>query len=161
MKHKFTTFWCKLCQSYSQHKQLKSKTFISILTVSWLAFMTSLDAESLFTNIPLDETIEKLYKQPFFWWWSNSQSQQRRSQRTSQICFLWVTFDYKYYCPWDGFVIGFSLGPTLTNAYLCHFEKQIKKNNGFLIDQPQYFCPNVLKEPKLLAYIDFIYSATM
>ena len=39
-------------------------------------------------------------------------------------CESLFTFDDKYYCPWDGFVIGFPLEPTLAYAFLCHFEKQ-------------------------------------
>ena len=34
------------------------------------------------------------------------------------------TFDNEYYCQLDGGAMGFSLGPTLANAFLCHFEKQ-------------------------------------
>ena len=33
-------------------------------------------------------------------------------------------FDNEYYCQLDGVAMGSPLGPTLANAFLCHFEKQ-------------------------------------
>ena len=35
-------------------------------------------------------------------------------------------FDVEYYTQIDGVALGSPLGPTLANAFLCHFEK-----NGF------------------------------
>ena len=34
------------------------------------------------------------------------------------------TFDDSRYCQIDGVAVGSSLGPTLTNAFLCHYEKK-------------------------------------
>ena len=33
-------------------------------------------------------------------------------------------FDNSIYCQTDGVVMGFPLGPTLANAFLCHHEKE-------------------------------------
>ena len=72
---------------------------VEVAYVDANCIMASLDAESLFTNIPLDETIENCINDLF----SNN--------------------DNKYYCQLDGVAMGSPLGPTLANTFLCHFEK--------------------------------------
>ena len=87
--------------------------------------MASLDADSLFTNISLDETInicvDNLYND---------------NKNTSNIpkhdfCNLhnittkesFYTFNNKYYKQVDGVAIGSPLGPALTNIFMCSFWK--------------------------------------
>ena len=104
--------------------------------------MTSLDVENLFTNNSLDEIIEKLYKQPFF----NDDPVPSLIKKDFKKLLKFAsyeslfTFDNKYYFQWDGAAMGFSLEPTLSNAFLCHFEKY------WLSDWPQDFCPNILRK---------------
>ena len=49
-------------------------------------------------------------------------------------------------CQLDGVATGSPLGPTLANAFLCHFEKQ------WLSDCLQDFCPNIYRR-----YVDDIF----
>ena len=56
------------------------------------------------------------------------------------------TFDNEYYSQLDGVAMGSPLGPTLANAFLCHFEKQ------WLSDCPQDFFPNIYRR-----YVDDIF----
>ena len=56
------------------------------------------------------------------------------------------TFDNEYYCQLHGVAMGSTLGPTLDNAFLCHFEKQ------WLSDCPQDFCSNIYRR-----YVDDIF----
>ena len=52
----------------------------------------------------------------------------------------------EYYSQLDGVAMGYPLGPTLANAFLCHFEKQ------WLSDSPQDFCLNIYRR-----YVDDIF----
>ena len=48
-------------------------------------------------------------------------------------------FDEDYYTQIDGVAMGSPLGPTLANAFLCHFEKK------WLLECPAEFLPSVFK----------------
>ena len=92
--------------------------------------MASLDVPSLFTSIPLDETIENCIDDLF----SNNDTVHNfiKEDLKELLKFAsyesFFTFYNEYYCQSDGVAIGSPLGPTLANSFLCHFEKQ-----GFLI----------------------------
>ena len=88
--------------------------------------MASLDVESLFTNIPLNETINNLVNDMFL----NQDIVNTFNKRdmfellsiaTKELFFI---FDEKIYRQIDGVSMGSPLGPTLANAFLCHYEKQ-------------------------------------
>ena len=110
--------------------------------------MASLDVESLFTNIPLKETINncvndlhnknlyngKLNKKELF---------QLLETATSESSFI---FDFLLYKQIDGVAMGSPLGPTLANAFLCHYEKE------WLENCPSFFKPVVYKR-----YVDDIF----
>ena len=93
--------------------------------------MASFDVESLFTNVPLNETIqiciEQLYSPdrpslPMQNGLVISQHDFELMLHTAvkDVPFL---FDGKYYKQVDGVSMGSPLGPTLANAFLCHHEK--------------------------------------
>ena len=87
-------------------------------------YMATFDVKSLFTNVPLDETIDicvsKVYtgrkkvkgllKRHF---------KQLLNLTTKSSCFL---FNGNYFCQIDGVAMGSPLGPTLANLFLCHYE---------------------------------------
>ena len=88
--------------------------------------MASLDVKSLYTNIPLNETINnygsdlhnknlynrKLSKRDLF---------KHLETATSESFSI---FDYLLYKQVDGVARGSPLGPTFANAFLCHYEKE-------------------------------------
>ena len=87
--------------------------------------MASLDVESLFTNIPVDETIKNAVDDLF----SSNMYQGKLSKSelyyllklaTSESSFI---FDNVLYKQVDGVAMGSPLGPSLANAFLCHYEK--------------------------------------
>ena len=89
--------------------------------------MASLDVESLFTNISLEETIKNCVNDLF----SNNFYSGRLSRKdlydllkiaTTKSSFI---FDNKLYKQIDGVAMGSSLGPTLANAFLFHYEKNL------------------------------------
>ena len=113
-------------------------------------FMASLDVESLFTNTPLKETINncvndlhnknlyngKLNKSDLF---------KLMETATSESSFI---FDFLLYQEIDGVAMGSPLGPTLANAFLCHYEKE------WLDNCPSHFKPMVYRR-----YLDFFFSS--
>ena len=104
-------------------------------------FMASLDVESLFTNIPLTETIgnciDDLYNNNLYSGSLNKVDLLNLLQlATSDLSFI---FDNSLYKQIDGVAMGSPLGPTLANAFLCHHEKR------WLSDCPSHFKPVVYK----------------
>ena len=111
-------------------------------------YMVSFDVESLFTNIPLDETIdicvERLYK--------NKKKVKGLLKRhfkelltlaTKSSCFL---FNGVYYCQVDGVAMGSPLGPTLANLFLAYHEEK------WLANCPVQFRPKYYRR-----YVDDVF----
>ena len=101
-----------------------------ITTYDSSLYMASLDLESLFSNIPLNETINNcvsdLHNQNFY----NGELSKRdlfklQQTATSESSFV---FDYLLYKQVDGVAMGSPLDPTLANAFLCHYEKEWLNN---------------------------------
>ena len=87
--------------------------------------MASLDVESLFTNIPLDETIdivtEKVFeKKKKVNGISKTDFKKLLSLSTKGTVFF---FNGHYYRQKDGVAMGSPLGPALANSFLSHHEK--------------------------------------
>ena len=86
--------------------------------------MTSFDIESLFTNIPIEETIN-IWDDKIFENNTKVNNLTKESFRsllelaTLDSCFI---FDGKCYKQKDGVAMDFPLGPTLANVFLCNFE---------------------------------------
>ena len=111
-------------------------------------YMTSLDVESLFTNVPLNKTINNcvrdLHKKSLY----NTKLIKRDlfkllDTATRESSFL---FDYLLYKQIDGLTMGYPLGSTLKNAFLCRYEKKRLDN-----------CPNQLKTMIYKRYVDDIF----
>ena len=88
-------------------------------------FMGSLDVDSLFTNIPLEETIEictnELFKESqTVEGLSATEFKKLLSLATKDSHFI---FDGTLYKQIDGVAMGSPLGPTLANAFLVYHEK--------------------------------------
>ena len=120
-------FLLKFVQPFSTNKYTVRDTFhfVSLLDgKDHRLVMASLDVESLFTNIPLNETIEIVTKQVF----GNkrkvdglSRTDFRRLLKLSTKGTVFY-FNGKYYRQKDGVAMGSPLGPVLANAFLCHYE---------------------------------------
>ena len=88
-------------------------------------FMASLDVKSLFTKIPIDETIKNAVDDLF------SSNVYRGKLSKSELYYLLklatsessFIFDNILYKQIDGVAMGLPLGPTLANAFLYHYEK--------------------------------------
>ena len=103
--------------------------------------MASLDVGSLSTNIPLDGTIENCINDLF----SNNDTVDNFFKEDLKELLKFTSyesffiFDNEYYSQLDGVAMGSPLGPTLANAFFCHFKKH------WLSDCPQDFCPNIYR----------------
>ena len=94
--------------------------------------MCSFDVSSLFTNVPLDETIQicldKLYALPDPPTLPRSVLKVLLAFATKKSHFI---FDGQYYDQVDGVAMGSPLGPVLANIFMCHFEeKWVLSNNS-------------------------------
>ena len=99
--------------------------------------MGSLDVDSLFTNISLDETIGICVNQLFentdnVKGFAKSELKQLLFLTTKESCFIFNGLPYKQI---DGVVMGSPVGPSLSNAFLSH-----QKNNWL------NSCPQGLKQ---------------
>ena len=86
--------------------------------------MGSLDVDSLFTNIPLDTTIDictnTVYsEQDVIKGIKKKEFRNLLSLATKESCFIFKEVLYKQK---DGVGVGSPLGPTLANAFLCFYE---------------------------------------
>ena len=111
-------------------------------------YMASLDVESLFTNIPLEETIKNCVNDLF----SNNFYSGKLSRKdlydllkpaTTESSFI---FENKLYKQIDGVAVGSPLDHTLANAFLCYYEKT------WLNECPSQFKPVVYRR-----YVDDIF----
>ena len=111
-------------------------------------FMAYLDAESLFTNVPVEETIDICVNELFK---SNSSIHGLNKKQITEMLSLStkesiILFDMAFYTQVDGVAMGSPLGPSLANAFLCHHETK------WLNDCPKKFKPLFYKR-----YVDDIF----
>ena len=125
--------------SFSFAKELADLSFIDCI-------MASFDVKSLFTNIPLTETIEisvnNMYPNDddIISGFNKKQMKSLLSLAANDCMFL---FNDKFYVQSDGCAMGSPIGPTLANIFLSHYEKI------WLQD-----CPNEFKPLLYRRYVD-------
>ena len=88
-------------------------------------FIASLDVDSLYTNVPFEETINICVNELFK---SNSNIHCLNKRQITEMLFSTtkesiILFDIAFYTQSDSVAIGSPLGPSLANAFLCHYEK--------------------------------------
>ena len=112
-------------------------------------FMASLDVQSLFTNIPLEDTISVCCDSLF-----SNDAKVNNINRIDLEKLLraalqnnFFNFEGKNFIQIDGVAMGSPLGPTLANAFLC-FHEQI------WLDE----CPNEFKPVYYRIYVDDIFA---
>ena len=110
--------------------------------------MASIDVDSLFTNISLDETIDICV--------DNLYSGNENPPNIAKYDFLnlpdiatkesFFTFNNKYYKQVHGVALGSPLGPALANIFMCSFESKWLRD-----------CPNDFKPEFYRRYVDDIF----
>ena len=127
-----------------------SFTFAAEITQqSGKGYMASFDVNSLFTNIPLDETVsiimDDIETRPDGTVCGIERAEFRNllNLATKESFFM---FNGSYYKQVDGVAMGSPLGPTLANAFMCHYEK-------VWLDE----CPTEFKPTFYRRYVDDIF----
>lgn len=109
----------------NQYTVKNSKTFVDEITKLNLPsnyFLASYDVESLFTNVPLEETLDIIlenYNSSSFFGLTKNIVKKFFKFATSESCFL---FNGDLFSQVDGVSMGSSLGPLFADAFLCHNE---------------------------------------
>ena len=95
-----------------------------ILSIKSAPYMCSFDVVSLFTNIPLDQTINICIRKLFEC--NDTVCNLSREQLRELLMFATkqnhFTFNGKYYDQVNGVAMGSPLGPIFTNIYMVHLE---------------------------------------
>ena len=111
----------------NQYTLLNSSEFIpQILQESSHSFMVSFDVKSLFTNVPLSETIDLILSKMFT-------ADDVLIHGFDKVSFRKIlelavldthfVFDKKLFKQIDGMAMGSPLGPTFANIFMCHMEE--------------------------------------
>ena len=127
-----------------------SVTFVDgILTQNSDVYIASLDVDAIFTNIPVDKTIDiavkKLFKTPdtLVKGISKNYFRDLLNLATKESFF---TFNNKFYIQVDGVAMGCPLGPILANIFLLHHEENWLNK-----------CPKEFKPSFHRSYVDDIF----
>ena len=131
--YKWAKFFVPLLKPFTSNNYTVKDSFDfakDITQQSSKLFMASLDVDSLFTNVPLDETIEICVNELFK---SSQTVSGLNKQQVLEMLSLTtkenvILFDQKYYSQIDGVAMGSPLGPTLANIFLCYHETTWLKN---------------------------------
>ena len=96
--------------------------------------LVSYDVTALFTNMPLDETINILVNKAFTDDWFNK-TYGLNLQKDHLVKLLEITttnqlfqFNGQLYEQTDGVAIGFPLGPLMANVFMCHLEEKLTRD---------------------------------
>ena len=111
-------------------------------------FMASSDVDSLFANVPLEETINICVYELFT---NNSSIHGLNKKQITEMFSLttkesMILFDMAFYTQVDGVAMGSPLGPSLANAFLCHHETKWLN-----------YCPDKFKPVLYKRYVDDIF----
>ena len=94
--------------------------------------MGSLDVESLFTNVPIERTIEIILQNVYHS--TNlaapSSIPEKTMKELLRLCTTGTPFraiDGELYLQKEGVMMGSPLGPTFANYYMCHLENETAK----------------------------------
>lgn len=132
------------CNSYTLENSYNFVNIIKEQTAK--SFMVSYDVTSLFTNIPVQETIEIILNKLFPTAESNYKEFSRSTFKTLlelAVNDSYFTFNNITYKQIDGMAMGSPLGPTFANIFMCHLEEHFLSN-----------CPSNMKPIFYKRYID-------
>ncbi len=112
---------------YSINSTAEFITFSKNLKVDKDYDMVSFDVSSLFTNVPLDFTIDLILKKVYGKKMVKTKLKKAELKELLEMCTkeLHFTFDGKTYQQTDGVCMGSPLGPVLANVFMVYLEETI------------------------------------
>ncbi|XP_073237961.1 uncharacterized protein [Porites lutea] len=124
--------------------------------------LVSYDVSSLFTNVPVDETIESIAERAFENDWFNREHDLNitkfdliellRIATKNQL----FQFEGNLYERVDGVAMGSPLGPLMANAFMCKIEKQLETENKLPTFYKHYVDDTLSAMPDLTAASEFL-----
>ena len=143
-EHGFAKFLDNIIKSHIPDEFMLNSTNAFLDDINDFNFLStdklvSFDVVSLFTNVPLKETIdliaEYIYKAP------NALPFKKLIFKRMMLLATQGYFLYndKLYQQIDGVIMGSPLGPTLANFFLAHIECKLLKNNNNDLIQPIFY----------------------
>ncbi|PFX12560.1 hypothetical protein AWC38_SpisGene23460 [Stylophora pistillata] len=124
--------------------------------------LVSYDVCALFTNVPLDETIEIIAEKAFKNNWFN-ETHGLNLTKTGLTELLRIAtkdqlfqFDGQLYEQVDGVAMGSPLGPLMANVFLCSIEEQLDRNNKLPSFYKRYVDDTLATMPNIQAATAFL-----
>ena len=124
--------------------------------------LVSYDVSSLFTNVPVDETIEILAEKAFKGDWFNKEYDLNIT-KTNLIQLLEIAaknqlfqFEGNLYEQVDGAAMGSPLGSLMANAFMCHIEEKLKNQNKMPAFYTRYVDDTLSKMPDVSSASEFL-----
>ena len=127
--YKLSKYLVKILEPHTKNSLTAKDSFTFATEVreqSSSLYMASLDVEALFTNIPLEETIDICVEQVF-------KTEDKieglgkedfRSMLSLATKESFISFNGCFYKQIDGVAMGSPLGPTFANIFLCYHEEK-------------------------------------
>ena len=135
--------------------------------------LVSYDVSSLFTNVPVDETIKILAEKAFKDDWFNKEFDLNIT-KTDLIELLEVAtkkqlfqFEGNLYELVDGVAMGSPLGPLMANAFMCNIEEQLINQNKMpafykrCVDDTLSKMPDVSSASEFLSMLNKIHPSVL
>ena len=118
--------------------------------------LVSYDVSSLFTNVPVDETIESIAERAFENDWFNITKSDLiellRIATKNQL----FQFEGNLYEQVDGVAMGSPLGPLMANTFMCNIEKQLETENKMPAFYKRYVDDTLSAMPDVETASDFL-----
>ena len=124
--------------------------------------LVSFAVASLFTNVPLNETINILVNKAFASDWFNQtydlNLQKDQPARLLEIATTNQLFQFngRLYEQVDGVAMGSPLGPLMANVFMCHLEDKLTCNGLMPTLYKRYVDDTLAKMPSTDAAVDFL-----
>ena len=124
--------------------------------------LVSYDVSSLFTNVPVDETIEILVDKAFHnKWFNKTYHLQLERSELANLLNLAVKnqlfqLNGKLYQQVDGVAIGSPLGPLMANTFMCSIEQKLVDNNRIPSFYHRFVDDTITTQRSLASAEDFL-----
>ena len=135
---------------------------IRTISVNEDDILVSYDVTSLFTNVPLSETINILVHKAFTDdWFNKTYGLNLQKDQLAKLLEIATTnqlfqFDGQLYEQTDGVAMGSPLGPLMANVFMCHLEEKLSRD-GLIPDlYKRYVDDTLAKMPSIDAASEFL-----